>query len=93
MKIVYPVILTPDDEMFIVNIPDFDIVTQGTDIANAIDMAKDAICITAIDMQDDNIPLPKATNIVGTDSEDKCIITLVEVDIGAYRKMLDTDLM
>ena len=44
-------------------------------------------------MQDDNIPLHKATNILGTDSEDKCIITLVEVDIGAYRKMLDTDLM
>ena len=38
MKEVYPVILTPDNEMFLVNVPDFDIMTQGTDLANALEM-------------------------------------------------------
>ena len=89
MKKVYPAILTPDNNMFIVSVPDFDIMTQGTDIANAIDMARDAICITAIDMQDDDIPLPEATDITNMKKDNKSIFTLVDVDIEAYKRMLD----
>lgn len=89
MKRVYPIILTPDDEMFLVNIPDFDIMTQGTDLANAIDMARDAICITAVDMQDENKALPEPSAISSIKAEGNSIVTLVDVDFDAYRRMLD----
>ena len=35
MKRVYPIILTPDDEMFLVNVPDFDVMTQENIMALA----------------------------------------------------------
>lgn len=89
MKRVYPIILTPDDEMFLVNVPDFDIMTQGTDLANAIDMARDVICITAVDMQDENKALPEPSAISSIKAEGNSIVTLVDVDFDAYRRMLD----
>ena len=89
MKRVYPIILTPDDEMFLVNVPDFDVMTQGTDLANAIDMARDVICITAVDMQDDNKTLPEPSAISSIKAEGNSIVTLVDVDFDAYRRMLD----
>lgn len=58
-------------------IPDFDINTQGTDIADAIEMARDAIGVVGIDMEDDGEALPEPTVIseVITDSADT--VTLV----------------
>ncbi|MGN1481702.1 type II toxin-antitoxin system HicB family antitoxin [Porcipelethomonas sp.] len=89
MKRVYPIILTPDDEMFLVNVPDFDIMTQGTDLANAIEMARDVICITAVDMQDENKTLPEPSAVSSIKAEKNSIVTLVDVDFDAYRRMLD----
>ena len=80
MKEVYPVILTPDNEMFLVNVPDFDIMTQGTDLANALEMARDAICITAVDMQDENKTLPMPSAISSINAEGDSIVTLVAVE-------------
>ncbi len=90
MKKVYPIILTPDKEMFLVDIPDFDIMTQGTDLVNALEMARDAICITAVDMQDENKTLPEPSVISSINAtDDNSIITLVDVDVDAYKRMLD----
>ena len=83
------IILTPDDGMFLVNVPDFDIMTQGTDLANALEMARDAICITSVDMQDENKVLPEPSDISSIKAEGEAIITLVDVDVDAYRRMLD----
>ena len=44
-------------------IPDFNINTQGKDIPDAIEMARDAIGLMGIDMQDDGEALPKASSI------------------------------
>ena len=46
MKQAYPIVLTPvkdDFEGFAVTVPDLRIYTQGSDIADAMDMARDAI--------------------------------------------------
>lgn len=91
MKLIYPVIIIPTgkDDYF-VRIPDMDIATQGKSIENAIDMARDAICLTAVDMQEDGKPLPPASEISAITSDEKCaVITLVDADIAAYKRMLD----
>ena len=56
MTKVYPVILTPakigEENGFAVYVPDLELNTQGHDMAESIDMARDAIGILGISMQD-----------------------------------------
>ena len=49
-----------------VDIPDFRINTQGKDIAEAIEMARDAIGLMGIDMQDDGEALPEPSSVSDT---------------------------
>ena len=53
MKNSYPIVLTPDEVGFVVYIPDFNINTEGDTLTDAIEMARDAIGLMGIDMQDD----------------------------------------
>ena len=48
MKGVYPVFITVGSKYYLVRIPDFDIDTQGEDLADAIEMARDAIGLMGI---------------------------------------------
>ena len=90
MKKAYPVILSQGKKFVVVYIPDFEINTQGEDIADAIEMARDAIGVIGIDMEDDGETLPDPTSIseIKTDSEAD-IVTLVDVDFGEYRRKND----
>lgn len=89
MKYAYPVILIPDKEGYCVDIPDFDIMTQGDSVTEAIDMARDAISLMGVQYEDDNKALPVPSDLSAISAEDNSIITLVDVDFVAYRKMLD----
>ena len=89
MKYAYPVILIPDKEGYCVDIPDFDIMTQGDSVTEAIDMARDAISLMGVQYEDDNKALPGPSDLSAISAEDNSIITLVDVDFVAYRKMLD----
>lgn len=91
MKLIYPVIITQTDkDSFFVQIPDMDIATQGTSLENAIDMARDAICLMAVDMEDDGrkFPAPSEMSSLIADYPNGTV-TLVDADIDAYRRMLD----
>lgn len=89
MKNAYPVVLTQGKEYLVVYIPDFDINTQGKDIPEAIEMARDAMGIVGIDMQDDGEALPKPSAIASILPEEGAILTLVDVDFDAYRRKND----
>lgn len=90
MKNAYPVILTQGKEFIVVYVPDFNINTQGKDMADAIEMARDAIGLMGIDMEDENeaLPTPTAISEVKTASAAE-IVTLVDVDFGEYRRKND----
>ncbi|MEG1880158.1 MAG: type II toxin-antitoxin system HicB family antitoxin [Oscillospiraceae bacterium] len=88
MKSAYPIIITPGKELLVVFIPDFNINTQGTDIADAIEMARDAIGLIGIDMEDDGEKLPIPTDVSKLMAKDG-IITLVDVDFSNYRRKND----
>ncbi len=90
MKQAYPVILSQGEKFIVVYIPDFEINTQGNDIADAIEMARDAIGVVGIDMEDDGEALPEPTVISQVKAESATdIITLVDVDFGEYRRKND----
>ena len=59
-KIAYPVVLTPDERGYLVYVPAFNIDTSGRDMADAMEMARDAIGIVGIEYQDQGKDLPAA---------------------------------
>ena len=69
MKNAYPIIMTQGKEFIVVFVPDFNINTQGKDIPEAIEMARDAIGLMGIDMQDDGEALPEASSIANAQAE------------------------
>ncbi len=104
MKQVYPtfIVNTNDgsEHPFLVCVPDMEIVTEGTDFADAIEMARDAIGLTGVSMEDnkEEIPMPSdqttALEKVSRDTVDidftKGILTYVDVDFFEYRRKIDT---
>lgn len=91
MKRAYPIIMTQGKEHIVVFVPDFNINTQGTDVPNAIEMARDTIGLMGIDMQDDGEALPKASSYMEIQAEalPGGIVSLVDVDFAEYRRKND----
>lgn len=89
MKRAYPIILSQGKDYIVVSIPDFNINTQGKDIPEAIEMARDAIGIMGIDMEDEKEALPTPSDLSAIKSDAKDIITLVDVDFAEYRRKND----
>lgn len=90
MKTAYPIVMSQGAEYIIVYVPDFDINTQGTDYADAIEMARDAIGLMGIDMEDEKeqIPCPSDMSAISKEHAED-IITLVDVDFADYRRKND----
>ena len=91
MTQVYPIILTLTDDGYVVTVPDFNINTQGKDYAEAMFMARDAICLTGMVMEDQGmeIPTPSALSAVRPEN-DSDVVALVDVDFAAYRRKEET---
>ena len=85
---VYPIIISKENKGYYVSIPDFGCATQGNSVADAIMMARDAIGLMGIDMQDDGKDLPTPNTVNYTSSEGD-IVTLVDVDFAEYRRRVD----
>ena len=88
MKNAYPIVMTQGEKFIVVFIPDFNINTQGKDIPDAMEMARDAIGLIGIDMQDDGEALPQASSISDVQTQNSCggIVSLVDVDFDEYRR-------
>ena len=90
MKNSYPIILMPDKAGYVVYVPDFNINTEGDTLTMAIEMARDAIGVVGIDMEDDGEALPEPTAILDVKPDSSAdIVTLVDVDFGEYRRKND----
>lgn len=90
MKAAYPIVMCSGANHIVVFIPDFNINTQGQDYAEAMEMARDAIGIMGIDMEDEKEPLPLPTDIGSIQKEHSTdVITLVDVDFSEYRRKND----
>ena len=104
MKQVYPTfILNTNDNSehsFLVCVPDLEIFTEGDSFADAIEMARDAIGLAGISMEDngEELPIPSKQEVaiekVRQDTEildfSKGILTYVDIDFSEYRRKIDT---
>lgn len=89
MKRAYPVIFLKTEIGYVAHVPDMNIDTQGADLAEAIEMARDAIGIMGIDMQDDHKVIPLPSNVEEIVCEADEIVSMVDIDFSAYRKAND----
>ncbi len=88
MKVVYPVVFTPLEEGgYMAYVPDLQINTSGKDLADAIYMARDAISLIGIDMEDDGEPLPEPS--MEAPHEENEIVTFVDADLTEYRRSIE----
>ena len=90
MKAAYLVII--DKNTMLASVPDFDIQTQGTDIENCIEMAREAIGLTGISLEDIGKTIPKPSYELPKTDDDK-LCTFVDVDFGYYRQIEDNRLV
>ena len=97
MKNVYPAFFTITDTIILVEVPDLEILTEGKDMKTAIEMARDAIELKCVSLEDDKkeIPLPSEISSLdvnnGTFAEDgTTVISLVDIDSEEYRRKIDT---
>lgn len=88
MKQAYPIILTPSENGYVVYVPDLDVNTEGKDLADAIDMATDAIGLWGISAQDlgREIPAPSAALPACAPPQ---TASYALVDFDAYRRAND----
>lgn len=90
MKAVYPVVFThTGEDGYVAHVPDMDIDTQGATLAETIEMARDAIGLMGIDMQDSKKDIPQASKLEDVAHEPGEIVSLVDIDFAAYRRAND----
>lgn len=99
MKSVYPVIFTrtnDEKDTVLVEVPDLEILTEGFGMADAIDMARDAIGLNGITKEDKGevIKEPSQIGAISADEgtfaeQGESIVSMVDIDFVAYRRMVD----
>lgn len=88
MKTVYPIILTPAERGYVVYVPDLEINTEGDDLADAIEMARDAIGLWGISEEDAGRKIPISSGQIPKPADNE-LVTLVDIDFSAYRRAND----
>ncbi len=89
MTYVYPVVFTDLGDGYMAYVPDLQINTQGDSLAEAISMARDAIGLTGITMQDDGTSIPAPSALTSVDHGDNEFVSMVDIDFDAYRRAND----
>ena len=89
-RYVYPVVLTPEDEGgYSACFPDLEsCYTQGEDLADALEMAADVLCMTLYGLEEAGGDFPEPTGTSALAAEGR-IVSLVSADTMEYRKFYD----
>lgn len=90
MKYVYPAVFTVESEGISVLFPDIpNCATSGETLAEAMEMAADALALMLYSMEEDNLPIPAPTDIRQMSADTNSFVSLISCDTLEYRKMFD----
>ena len=93
-KYVYPVVLTPEEGGYYAKFPDIEsCYTQGDNLADTLEMAKDILSIRLCDYEDEKKDIPKASAQEALTLENGQILSLVSADTMEYRRLWDSKAM
>lgn len=89
----YPVFFTKTVDIILIEVPDFGILTEGKDMEDAIEMARDAILLICMSLEEDNqsIPTPSDKNKLDLSKavfakEGETTISLVDLETSKCEK-------
>lgn len=91
----YPVLFTKTETIVLVEVPDLDILTEGKDIYDAIKMARDAIELKCVTLENAKEEIPTPSELLDVNNgvfsgEGTTIMSFVDIDSGDYRRKTDT---
>lgn len=100
IKNTYPTLIEEKDGDYLVFVPDLDIYTEGKNLTDAIEMARDAIGLKGVSMEDDGISLPEPSSREQAIAKAKAdadevfdystgLLTYVDVNFTEYRRRYD----
>jgi predicted RNase H-like HicB family nuclease len=90
-KYVYPAIFTREnDGGYSVFFPDIEsCYTSGDDMADALAMAEDVLCLMLYDMEKEGKDIPPPSNSKTIQTDDKSVVSLVGCDTEFYRRFYE----
>ena len=88
MKYIYPAIFEKDENNnFNVTFPDIEgAFTFGSNLTEAFTMAEDCLGCALYGMEEDNQKFPSASNITNYQNTDEKFVSLIQLDLEAYKK-------
>lgn len=92
-KYVFPAVFTPEDVGYTIVFPDVEnCFTEGDTLTEAMDNAKDVLCMMLYDLERRGKEVPKASNVVDVQNDISAgeFVTLISCDTLEYRKFHDS---
>lgn len=92
MKKAYPIYIyfDPGDAVpYYVEVPDFDRGTQGTDFADALEMAEDLVNSLIVEYQDRKMDVPEPSKVEDLKPDKDARVSWVVADPDEYRRRTD----
>jgi predicted RNase H-like HicB family nuclease len=84
-KYVYPAVFTPDTGGYCVCFPNVDgCFTEGNNLADAMEMANDALCLMMYDYEQGGKPIPEPSNMKDIPCGENEFVTLINCDTEFY---------
>ena len=95
MRYVYPAIFRPENGTgYFVFFPDLERgATQGKNLADAISMSEDSLCLALYDMEEEGEQIPTPSNPKDVKVTEDDIVTLISVDTENYRRFYENKLV
>ena len=89
-KYIFPAIFQKEGSMYNVVFPDIEgCYTCGESLQDAVDMAKDALCLTLYDMEEQGKQIPVPSDIKSIQCKENSFSSLVTCDTLEYRQFYD----
>lgn len=89
-KYIYPAVFTKEEKRYSVIFPDLEsCYTSGENLQNAIEMAKDVLCLMLYDLEENKKSIPEATEINILTTGDNSFSSLIDCDTMEYRRFYD----
>lgn len=86
-KYVFPAVFRKEEKGYYIYFPDLEACfTQGNDLQDGLDMAKDVLCMTLYDMEESGEAMPKPSDPAELKTGAGEFVTLVGCDTLEYRK-------
>ncbi len=93
MKLVYPAVFTPCENLsgYTVEVPDLPgCITEGRDLAGAIEMGVDAACGWILDEIEDGNSYPSPSHLIDISCPPGSFLSLLVLDMDAYAEKYGT---